>query len=145
MITVLDIETTFTKEGDPTPFNPENKLVSIGINDQYFFFYHKDMTDMKKIQENKKAVQDILDKSVLVVGHNLKFDMSWMYEFGFKYEGKLYDTMLAEYIINRGIKGKSVSLKESCKRRQLNMKSDILSSYMDEGYGIDEIPLEKLE
>ena len=145
MITVLDIETTFTKEGDPTPFNPENKLVSIGINDEYFFFYHKDMQDMKKIQENKKRVQEILDSSVLVVGHNLKFDMSWMYEFGFKYNGKLYDTMLAEYIINRGVKGKSVSLKESCKRRQVSMKSDILANYMDEGYGIDEIPLEKLE
>ena len=66
MITVLDIETTFTKDGDPTPFHPENKLVSVGINDQYFFFYHKDMKDMKKIQENKQAVQDLLDKSVLV-------------------------------------------------------------------------------
>ena len=52
MITVLDIETTFTKDGDPTTFHPENKLVSVGINDQYFFFYHKDMKDMKKIQEN---------------------------------------------------------------------------------------------
>ena len=145
MITVLDIETTFTKDGDPTPFHPENRLVSIGINDQYFFFYHKDMKDMNKIQENKKAVQDLLDKSVLVVGHNLKFDMSWLYEFGFKYNGKLYDTMLAEYIINRGTKGKSLSLKESCRRRQVNLKSDILATYIDEGYGVDEIPLEKLE
>jgi DNA polymerase I-like protein with 3'-5' exonuclease and polymerase domains len=145
MITVLDIETTFTKEGDPTPFNPNNRLVSIGINNEYFFFYHKEMNDMKKIQENKIAIQKILDESVLVVGHNLKFDMSWMYEFGFKYEGKLYDTMLAEYVVNRGAKDKSISLKESCKRRGLSMKSDILSTYMDSGYGIDEIPMEKLE
>ena len=145
MITVLDIETTFTKDGDPTPFNPENKLVSIGINDEYYFFYHKDMKDMKKIQDSKQRIQQILNASTLVVGHNLKFDMSWMYEFGFTYNGKLYDTMLAEYVMNRGVKNKSISLKESCKRRGLSVKSDILATYMESGYGIDEIPMEKLE
>jgi len=45
MITVLDIETTFTKEGDPSPFNPDNRLVSVGINDEYYFFYHSDLFD----------------------------------------------------------------------------------------------------
>ena len=145
MITVLDVETTFTKDGDPTPFHPDNRLVSVGINDEYFFFYHKDMKDMKKIQESKKRIQEILNDSTLVVGHNLKFDMSWMYEFGFTYNGKLYDTMLAEYVMNRGVKNKSISLKESCKRRGLSVKSDILASYMDSGYGVDEIPMEKLE
>ena len=145
MISVLDVETTFTKDGDPTPFNPDNRLVSVGINKEYFFFYHKDMKDMKKIQENKKIIQSMLDETVLVVGHNLKFDMSWMYEFGFKYDGKLYDTMLAEYVINRGAKDKSLSLKESCKRRNLSMKYDILEEYTGNGYGVDEIPLEKLE
>jgi DNA polymerase I-like protein with 3'-5' exonuclease and polymerase domains len=145
LITVLDVETTFTKDGDPTPFHPDNRLVSVGINDEYFFFYHKDMKDMKKIQESKKRIQEILNDSTLIVGHNLKFDMSWMYEFGFTYNGKLYDTMLAEYVMNRGVKNKSISLKESCKRRGLSVKSDILASYMDSGYGVDEIPMEKLE
>ena len=145
MITVLDVETTFTKDGDPTPFHPDNRLVSVGINDEYFFFYHKDMKDMKKIQESKKRIQEILNDSTLIVGHNLKFDMSWMYEFGFTYNGKLYDTMLAEYVMNRGVKNKSISLKESCKRRGLSVKSDILASYIDSGYGVDEIPMEKLE
>ena len=50
--------------------------------------------------------------------------MSWLYQCGFTYKGKLYDTMLGEYIINRGEK-KSVSLKESCKRRGISLKSDI--------------------
>ena len=52
MITVLDIETTFSKEGDPSPFNPDNRLVSVGINDEYYFFYHdeeikKDLTESR--------------------------------------------------------------------------------------------------
>ena len=144
MITVLDIETTFTKEGDPSPFNPDNRLVSVGINDEYYFFHHSDLFETSMANENKKSVQDILDKSELVIGHNLKFDMSWLYQCGFTYKGKLYDTMLGEYIINRGEK-KSVSLKESCRRRGISLKSDILATYMNEGYGIDEIPMPKLE
>lgn len=145
MITVLDIETTFTKEGDPSPFNKENRLVSVGINNQYYFFYHKDFQDQEKIQANRKAVQEMLDKSELVIGHNLKFDMSWLYQCGFKYDGKLYDTMLAEYIINRGTKDKSISLKECCRRRNISLKSDILANYIDDGYTIDTIPMEHLE
>ena len=145
MITTLDIETTISSEGDPSPFNPHNRLVSIGINDEYFFFYHKDVKDVEQIKDNMAKVQKILDESTLIIGHNLKFDMSWMYEFGFKYNGKLYDTMLAEYIIMRGNKDKSLSLKECCRRHNISLKSDILSTYMEDGYGIDEIPLEHLE
>jgi hypothetical protein len=43
MITVLDVETSFQIiEGkvDPLPFNPNNCLVSIGVNDEYYFFNH---------------------------------------------------------------------------------------------------------
>ncbi len=40
MISVLDIETTFTKDGDNTPYNLSNKLVSVGVNDEYIFFNH---------------------------------------------------------------------------------------------------------
>ena len=35
MISVLDIETTFTEDGDNTPYNLRNKLVSVGVNDEY--------------------------------------------------------------------------------------------------------------
>jgi DNA polymerase I-like protein with 3'-5' exonuclease and polymerase domains len=142
MITTLDLETTFTKDGDPSPFNPENKMVSVGINDKYYFFHHKDLYNIDVVG-SKKAVQDILDASTLVIGHNLKFDMSWLYQCGFTYSGKLYDTMIGEYIINRGEK-KSVSLKECCRRRNISLKSDVLGIYMDKGYNIDEIPVEQL-
>ena len=41
MITVLDVETSFQivdGKVDPLPFNPNNCLVSIGVNDEYYFF-----------------------------------------------------------------------------------------------------------
>ena len=148
MILILDVETTFT-DGDNTPYNLNNKLVSVGINSKYFFFYHQSI-DESTHQETFNKIQKLLDDAKLIVGHNLKFDMTWMYHFGFKYNGKLYDTMLAEYISFRGhpFSGKtrlSLSLKECCRRRNLSHKFDSLKRYIDNNYNVDEIPIEHLE
>ena len=103
MITVFDVETSFqiTDEGnlDPSSKNPDNFLVSIGINDEYVFFKHREYKDVP----DRKKVQDILDKTKLLVGHNIKFDLLWLWETGFKYDGRVYDTMIGEYVMNKGI------------------------------------------
>ena len=57
-----------------------------------------------------------------MVGHNLKFDLSWLLECGFKYEGKIWDTMVAESVLFRGQR-KPLSLKECC--RAIFLKSQI--------------------
>ena len=67
MITVLDIETTFTKEGDPSPFNPDNRLVSVGINYEYYFFYHSDLFEKSIAIDNKKSVSVNIDKDELTL------------------------------------------------------------------------------
>ena len=142
MITVVDVETTFVKDKtnklDPSPFQQENKLVSVGINDDYYCMYHKTHIDFS-VAKNYKEIQEILDKTTLLIGHNLKFDLAWLYECGFKYEGRVYDTMIAEYILLRGVK-KKLSLKESCNRRKIEQKSDIVDTYLKQGIGFDEIP-----
>ena len=47
MITTIDVETSYqkTEHGgmDPSPFNPQNILVSIGINDEYYFIYDREI------------------------------------------------------------------------------------------------------
>ena len=119
MISVLDIETTFTKDGDNSPYNDKNKLVSVGVNDEYFFFHHDDYNG--DIKSNRDKLQHILDETTLMVGHNLKFDLSWLLECGFKYEGKLWDTMIAESVLLKGER-KPLSLAECCRRRQIGIK-----------------------
>ena len=90
MITVFDIETTFQldKEGkkDASPKNPLNRIVSIGINEEYFFLYHTEKFEQDP--NLKEKIQDILDKTTLLVAHNIKFDLMWLYEAGFTYTGK---------------------------------------------------------
>ena len=142
MITVVDVETTFVKDKtgklDPAPFQKDNQLVSVGINNEYYCMYHKTHTDFY-LAKNYKAIQEILDKTTLLIGHNLKFDLAWLYECGFKYEGRVYDTMITEYVLLRGVK-KRVSLKESCNRRKIQQKSDIVDTYLKQEIGFDTIP-----
>jgi len=145
MITVLDVETSFQivdGKVDPLPFNPHNFLVSIGVNDDYYFFNHNDKEF--DTQTNHKAVQDILNKTKLLVGHNIKFDLVWLLESGFKYDGRLYDTMIGEYVLLRGLR-KPLSLKEICKRRSISQKSDAVDQYMKDKISFENIPIDIID
>ena len=144
MITTFDVETSFqvTEEGtlDPSPKNPDNFLVSLGINDEYVFFKHR---DFKGIPDRKK-VQNILDKTTMLVGHNIKFDLLWLWEAGFNYDGKVYDTMVGEYLLQRGV-STSLKLKHCCERRGVIQKSDITEQFIKDKISFQFIPINMLE
>ena len=88
MILTLDVETTFIKTdkgSDPSPYTRGNQLVSVGFKEddnpvQYVWFYHskKDPTP-----NNMKIVQDALDRADVLLGHNIKFDLQWLFASGF--------------------------------------------------------------
>ena len=142
MITVFDIETSYqiidnnVKKKDPSFNHPDNFIVSIGMNDEYFFFKHDEYFGDAPVKE----VQDILDKTTLLVGHNIKFDLAWLLATGFKYSGKIYDTMIAEYVLNRGVK-KTLKLKHCCERRNVHRKSDLTEPYIERGVSFESIPM----
>ena len=143
-IAVVDVETSFVTgqngKTDPSPFNSKNKLVSVGINNEYLFFNHDERQDNNAFIK----VQNILDKTTLLIGHNLKFDLAWLYEVGFKYDGKVYDTMIGEYVLQRGVR-KALSLKECCKRRKLSSKSDATEDFINQGISFEMIPSKIVE
>jgi len=144
MITTVDVETSYQKTAsggfDPSPFNPSNILVSVGINDEYYFTNHSTRVD----EGCHKKIQKILDKTKLLIGHNIKFDLSWLLEAGFTYTGNVYDTMIAEYVLNRGVRD-SLTLLMCCKRRNLDAKDDAVKEYMDLGVSFENIPEEIVE
>ena len=148
MITVLDVETTTTyvesKDKDsPSPFIPENKLVCVGylgVDKKCVWFYHK---DREADQGGFEQVQKVLDDTTLLVGHNVKFDLQWLLEAGFKYTGNIYDTMLAQYILN-GSQKSPLSLLYLAEKYDVARKAvDLLVEY--EGKGMEEIPWEIVE
>jgi len=144
MITTVDVETSYQKTEtggyDPSPFHPDNILVSVGINDEYYFTNHSERIDKGCYHK----IQSILDKTTLLVGHNIKFDLMWLLESGFKYTGRVYDTMLGEYILNRGIR-KSLTLEMSCRRRKIGSKDSRIKDYMDRGMSFEDIPADIVE
>ncbi len=144
-ITVFDVETTQEgANGSPNPYYPENKLISIGIDEQYLFFWHPDLDDID-VAKNKKIVQSILDNTDILIGHNIKFDLSWIYSCGFTYTGKIYDTMNAEYLLARGQRQR-VSLAECCSRRNLVTKaSSVIDTYTSQGMTFKDIPPKDIE
>jgi len=139
LITVFDIETSYQVidgKKDPSPKHPDNFIVSIGINDEYFFFKHSEYNG----PIYKKEIQTILDDTTLLVGHNIKFDLLWLWESGFKYNGKIYDTMIGEYVLGRGSK-QSLKLKDCCIRRNVSQKSDATEQYLKRDVSFENIPL----
>jgi DNA polymerase I-like protein with 3'-5' exonuclease and polymerase domains len=148
MITTVDVETSWQKNDnggyDPSPFHEDNILVSVGLNsywgDEYYFTNHSERIDEGCFHK----IQETLDKTTLLVGHNIKFDLMWLLEAGFKYSGRVYDTMLGEYILNKGIR-KSLTLEMCCRRRKIGSKDSAVKEWMDRGVSFENIPADVVE
>jgi len=149
---VLDVEnTTQTRNGKLhlDPYEEGNFLVQVGMqnadNKDETFIVNIDHVEAKDTSgSGRKLTQGILDMTTLLIMHNAQHDLLWLWECGFKYEGDVYDTMLAEYVLLRGQKD-TLSLDGCAQRRELSsQKDDTLKRYFKEGYNTNEIPLDEL-
>ena len=99
----LDVENTVTKRDGKLhldPFEPENSLVMVGmLTDQgEEFSITFDHSECEPSYNGHKIVQEQLDKATVLIMHNAAHDLLWLWESGFKYDGPVVDTMLAEYV-----------------------------------------------
>ncbi len=150
---VLDVENTTTKRDDKLhldPFEPDNYLVQVGYLDaddpeatlSIRTLDHNESKD--DIGFERLEIQWTLDNTKLLIMHNAQHDLMWLWECGYRYDGAIYDTMLAEYILDRGQR-KGLSLEACAERRQLTYKKqDTLKKYFKEGKNTNEIPYEEL-
>ena len=145
----LDVENNSTERGGKLhldPFEPENSLVQVGmLSDQgvclTFPFDHKEHVSGHDYSER---VQTLLDEATVLICHNAVHDLLWLWESGFKYDGPVFDTMLAEYVLQCGVK-QPLSLEACAERHELDTKKqDTLKEYFKKGYKTSEIPLDEL-
>jgi len=151
---VLDVENTVTKIDGKLhldPFTPTNSLVMVGIQvegdePKHWTFDHTEYDCKYEYRQRDCAViQEILDKTTVLIAHNAVHDLQWILETGFKYNGDVWDTMLGEYILQRGQK-QPLSLEACVERRELEYKKqDTLKEYLKQGYGVDQVPYEELK
>jgi len=146
---VLDVENTVTNRDGKMhldPFEPTNSLVMVGMitEDNTEVHVTFDHSEKPSTQNGTKIVQHMLDNTTLLIGHNIAYDLVWLWESGFKYNGKVFDTMLGEYVLQRGIK-EPLSLEACAERYELDTKKqDTLKEYFKQGYTTRDIPFDEL-
>jgi DNA polymerase I-like protein with 3'-5' exonuclease and polymerase domains len=145
----LDIENTVVKRNGKLhldPFEPENTLVQVGMlddlgNESIITFDHSEHPPTPR---GAAIVQKALDSTALLIMHNAAHDLIWLWESGFTYEGEIFDTMLGEYVLQRGQK-EPLSLEACAERYSLDtQKQDTLKKYFKQGYSVRDIPHAKL-
>ena len=141
----LDVENTVTKRDGKKhldPFEPDNSLTMVGmLSDQgverIITFDH---SEVQADDFGHTVVQEWLDKSTVLIMHNAAYDLLWLWESGFKYDGPVFDTMLGEYVLQRGQK-EPLSLEACAERYELDTKKqDTLKEYFKQGYSTRDIP-----
>ena len=145
----LDIENTVTKRDGKMhldPFEATNELVMVGMlsdtgEKAIITFNHNEVDPWK---DGHKVVQDWLDRSTILIMHNAAYDLLWLWESGFTYDGPVFDTMLGEYVLQRGLK-EPLSLEACAERYDLDTKKqDTLKAYFSKGYSTADIPWKEL-
>src|SRR5210317_2008818 len=145
----LDVENTTTKRDGKLhldPFEPDNSLTMVGmLNDRgeerIVTFDH---SEVEADADGHLVVQDWLDQATVLICHNAAHDLRWLRESGFKYDGAVFDTMLVEYVLQRGIK-EPLSLEACAERYELDTKKqDTLKEYFKKGYSTRDIPYNEL-
>ena len=137
----LDVENTVTKRNGKLhldPFEPENTLVMVGMLDdlgnEYLVTF--DHAEQQPTKEGRTIVQKNLDEASLLIMHNAAHDLVWLWESGFTYEGAIFDTMLGEYILQRGQK-EPLSLEACAERYELDTKKqDTMKEWLKAGKSV---------
>lgn len=163
MITVLDVENTTCKRDGKQHFDPfesENELVMIGMlqvethtingeakrgasaEEVVVTFNH---SDKEPTAFGDNITQDMLDSTTLLICHNAVHDLTWIWECGFVYDGKIYDTMLGEYILNKGVKSPLNLGFVSAKYQLEEQKLDTMGDYWKSGTSTKDIPFDELD
>lgn len=151
---VLDVENTTTnavidgrKRKFLDPFVSGNRLVAVGLqaegeDTKTYVFDHTEFDG--DTTQSHAEVQSYLDKCTLLIGHNIGYDLQWLWACGFEYDGDVWDTQIAEYVLQRANK-EPLKLGLIAERRELkSRKLGTLDEYFRKGYNTDEIPLDEL-
>ena len=149
---VLDVENSVTwRDGKifNDPFEPTNTLTQVGMvnadNHDELHIVNIDHNEAKDTSgKGHDLIQSVLDMTTLLIMHNARHDLMWLWESGFTYDGAIYDTMLAEYLLLRGQKD-AIGLAACAIRRDLaEQKEDYLSTCIKKGINTNETDLSKL-
>src|SRR5210317_457902 len=131
----IDLENTTQKLPDGKllldPFTEGNALVLVCAKEDTgeehsFWFNHTEVVS----PNDHTALQELLDRATVLICHNAQHELIWLWECGFNYDGPVFDTMLVDYVLQRGVK-QPLSLEAVAERyQQSNQKMSTLTEYL---------------
>ena len=146
-VLTFDVETTHVEKQSggytPLPYFG-NRLVSIGYKwlisgVDYDCYYHS--TEPPKTGAFD-SFQRALKFADVLVGQNIKFDLQWIRECGFVYDGDVYDTMVAEYVLSKARRW-PLGLAALARKYGVTQKeTDLVAPYIENGKTFYDIPSE---
>lgn len=147
MYLTIDVETAYMERS--YPYNPASYLTSIaawnGLRSYFWLFRHKDNDAKKGDKECIAELQALIDKSSIIVAHNMKYDAHWLKWLGVELQHKrLWCTSVAEYILS-GQTWQYPSLNDVAAKRLSSHKLDKVKELWDTGVETKNIPLEILQ
>lgn len=96
-------------------------------------------------QQTKKDIRDILeDTSVRKVGHNAKYDMEVLMNEEIRLGGLFFDTMIAAYILNPGVRGYSLDALSFSEFGYQKIPIESLIGSGKEQCSMESVPLEQI-
>ena len=144
---VLDLEVDLGGDRkDPSPYNKDNTFVALGYAmrgiDGSSLYHDDECVYILNINESNftefNTFKRVLKNATYVVAHNAKFDLAWLREIGIECDAKIIDTMISEYVLNKGVRGK-LSLDELSKKYNTTRKKSILSDAFSKGLNYSDL------
>ena len=96
----LDVENTTTERGGKLhldPFEPTNSLTVVGMlsdrGEELIVTF--DHNEVDATTDGHAIVQQWLDETTVLICHNAAYDLLWVWESGFTYDGAVFDDYIA--------------------------------------------------
>ena len=103
LITYLSIQDEFCFDTETTDLEPTDAEL-VGLAFSYVpgeAYYVPFPADQKEAQEIANEFKELLEnEDIIKIGQNLKYDIQVMRNYGIRVKGKMFDTMLAHYLLD---------------------------------------------
>lgn len=122
----FDLETTGLN-----PYVPGSRIIACGTSVKRYTGYCTSKLG--------KVAGILSNKSILKIGHNIKFDIKWWWLHGGEFDGKIYDTLVAEHLLDENTP--SLGLKElAAQYTDMGPYSAELEKTLKEVGGMENVP-----
>ena len=144
---VLDLEIDLGGDRkDPSPYNKDNTFVALGytLRSPHGYLLEGD-TEVVILNVNDNNFTEfntfkrVLSNAKYIVAHNAKFDVAWLREIGIDCDVKIIDTMISEYVLNKGVRDK-LSLDALSHKYDTTKKQGVLKDMLGKGLNYSDLP-----